>query len=341
MFRDTKQLKFLKFFTGSREYICMSNFNYMNQAKKIVVVGSCNTDMVIKADRLPVPGETILGGTFMMNPGGKGANQAVTAARMGGNVTFVSKTGNDVFGKQSVMLYNAENIKTDYVFSDPKQPSGVALITVDSNGENCIVVASGANASLSPADIDKARGEIETSDILLMQLEIPVETVEYAAEMANSKGVKVILNPAPARALSEKLLSNTYIIIPNKTEAEILSGIKVTDVESAKRAADIISAKGVDIVVITLGSQGALIKEHDLYQFVNAYQVNTVDTTAAGDAFCGSLCVGLSEGLSILDSVKMAAKTAALTVTRMGAQGSIPYRSELATLDAESQNYKI
>lgn len=157
------------------------------QSKKIVVVGSCNTDMVIKADRLPVPGETILGGTFFMNPGGKGANQAVAASRMGGNVTLISKTGNDVFGKQSVMLYTAENIKTDFIYSDPKHPSGVALITVNSQGENCIVVASGANAYLNPSDIDKASGEIESSDLVLMQLEIPIETVEYVAEMATKR----------------------------------------------------------------------------------------------------------------------------------------------------------
>ena len=305
------------------------------QSKKIVVVGSCNTDMVIKADRLPVPGETILGGTFFMNPGGKGANQAVAAARLGGNVTLISKTGNDVFGKQSVMLYTTENIKTDYIYSDSRHPSGVALITVDSQGENCIVVASGANAYLTPSDIDKASAEIENSDLVLMQLEIPIETVEYVAEMANKKGIKVILNPAPARALSNNLLKNVYIIIPNKNEAEILSGIKVSDIESAKQAADIISAKGVDIVVITLGSQGALIKEYAEYHFVEAYKVDALDTTAAGDTFCGSVCVGLSEGRSILDSVKFAARAAAITVTRMGAQASIPYRSELSSLDVE------
>ena len=290
--------------------------------------------MVIKADRLPIPGETILGGTFLMNPGGKGANQAVAASRMGGNVTLISKTGNDVFGKQSVMLYTAENIKTDYIFSDPKHPSGVALITVDSHGENCIVVASGANAYLTPADIEKANAEITNSDLVLMQLEIPIETVEYVAEMSTKKGIKVILNPAPARALSNSLLKNVYIIIPNKSEAEILSGIKVTDFDSARQAADIISAKGVDIVVITLGSQGALIKEYQEYHFVEAFKVDAVDTTAAGDTFCGTVCVGLSEGKTILDSVKMAARAAALTVTRMGAQTSIPYRSELSSLDS-------
>lgn len=316
-------------------YICSLQNRKKMQSKKIVVVGSCNTDMVIKADRLPVPGETILGGTFFMNPGGKGANQAVAASRMGGNVTLISKTGNDVFGKQSVMLYTSENIKTDFIYSDPKHPSGVALITVDSQGENCIVVASGANAYLTPADVDKASDEIENSDLVLMQLEIPIETVEYVAEMASKKGIKVILNPAPARALSDNLLKHLYIIIPNKSEAEILSGIKVCDIESAKQAADIISAKGVDIVVITLGSQGALIKEYNDYLFVEAFKVVALDTTAAGDTFCGAVCVGLSEGRSILDSVKLAARAAAITVTRMGAQASIPYRSELSSLDVE------
>lgn len=303
------------------------------QRKKIVVVGSCNTDMVIKADRLPIPGETVLGGTFFMNPGGKGANQAVAAARMGGNVTLISKTGNDVFGKQSMMLYDAENIKTDFIFSDPNNPSGVALITVDSNGENCIVVASGANANLFPADIDKAHDEIENCDLVLMQLEIPIDTVEYVAEIASSKNIKVILNPAPARALSDDLLKNLYIIIPNRSEAEILSGIKVTDLEKARQAADIISAKGVNIVVVTLGAEGALIKEFDDYHFVEAVKVDAMDTTAAGDVFCGSVCVGLAEGKSIIDSVKMAARASAITVTRMGAQSSIPYRSELSSLE--------
>ena len=307
----------------------------MTRAKKIVVVGSCNTDMVIKADRLPVPGETILGGTFFMNPGGKGANQAVAAARMGGNVTLISKTGNDVFGKQSVMLYTPENIKPDYIFPDPKHPSGVALITEEPQAENPIVVASGANASLSPSDIDKASTEIESSDLILMQLEIPIETVEYVAEKAQKKDIKVILNPAPARALSDNLLKNLYIIIPNKSEAEILSGIKVTDIESAKLAANIISSKGVNIVVITLGSQGALIKEYDDFLFVDALKVEALDTTAAGDTFCGAVSVGLSEGKSILESVKLAARAAAITVTRMGAQSSIPYRSELSSLDVE------
>jgi len=297
--------------------------------KKIIVIGSCNTDMVIKSERLPVPGETVIGGTFMMNPGGKGANQAVAAARLGGNVTFIAKTGNDLFGKQSLELFKREGINTEYIFSDSKNPSGVALISVDASGENCIVVAPGANAALCPSDISKAREEIESSDLLLMQLEIPMETVEYAAEIANNKGVKVILNPAPAQFLSSKLLKSLYMITPNKNETEMLSGIKVTDWESAKKAANVISEKGVKIVVITLGSKGALIKEDNQFYEIEAVPVEAVDTTAAGDTFCGSLCVGLSEGMTIPDSVSFACKAAAISVTRMGAQSSIPYKKEL------------
>ncbi|MCF8379305.1 MAG: ribokinase [Bacteroidales bacterium] len=302
-------------------------------SKKIIVIGSCNTDMVIKADRLPVPGETIIGGTFFMNPGGKGANQAVAAARLGGQVSFIAKTGNDVFGKQSVELYNTERINTEYIFSDLKTPSGVALINVDSNGENCIVVASGANALLSKKDIQSAQKEIESGDLVLMQLEIPIETVEYAAELAFQKGIKVILNPAPARTLSDRLLKSLYIITPNNGEAEILSGIKVNSWESAKKAAEVIHAKGAKIVVITLGSMGALVYENGVFHQVEATKVMAVDTTAAGDTFSGALSVGVSEGKSIVDAVKFAAKASAITVTRMGAQSSIPRLSELATLE--------
>lgn len=297
--------------------------------KKIVVVGSCNTDMVVKSDRLPVPGETVLGGAFMMNPGGKGANQAVAVARLGGNATFITKTGNDLFGKQSIEMFDEENINTDNILSDPLHPSGVALIMVDNNGENCIVVASGANASLSTHDIEKARDVIESADIILMQLEIPMNTVEYAAKMAFDKGIKVILNPAPAAYLSNELMKCLYAIVPNKTEAEILSGIKVSDWDSARQAADSISAKGVDNVVITLGSKGSFVKEGDSCYEVPVEKIDAIDTTAAGDTFCGAFCVGLSEGLPIHDAVYFANTAAGITVTREGAQSSIPYRKEI------------
>lgn len=297
--------------------------------KKIAVIGSSNTDMVIKANRLPVPGETVIGNHFMMNPGGKGANQAVAAARMGGDVSFITKTGNDLFGRQSMELYNSEGINTDFVFSDEDNPSGVALISVDANGENCILVAPGANSFLSTKDIDKARAVIEAADLLLMQLEIPMETVEYATAIASQKGIKVVLNPAPAQNLAEDLLKKISIITPNKSEAEILTGVLVTDWISAQKAADVISNKGVDTVVITLGSLGALVKEGNTYHQIDAVVVDAVDTTAAGDTFSGTLCVGLAEGKSIVEAVKMACKASSVTVTRMGAQAAIPYRNEI------------
>jgi ribokinase len=296
---------------------------------RIIVVGSCNTDMVIKADRLPAPGETVLGGTFLMNPGGKGANQAVAAARMGGVVTLVSKIGNDLFGKQLLNLFQSENIYTGFVFSDPDLPSGVALITVDAKGENCIVVASGANSSLSPLDVDIARGELVSNSLVLMQLEIPLETVDYVASIAHEKHIRVILNPAPAKELPEALLKKVDIIVPNQSEAEFLTGIPVTDLESARVAASAIQAKGVGTVIITMGAKGALVLEKDVFQFIKAQQVEAVDTTAAGDVFCGAFCVGLSEGNSVHDAVRLASQAAAISVTRMGAQASAPYRSEL------------
>ena len=296
----------------------------------IVVIGSTNTDMVVKAHHLPVPGETILGGTFLMNPGGKGANQAVAVARLGGEVTFVAKVGDDIFGHRSLDILKKEGIDSRYVFTDLEHPSGVALITVDENAENCIVVAPGANASLNKGDIDRAAGAIMEADFLLMQLETPLETIEYAARLAAGNGVKVILNPAPACPLSPELLSNLYMLTPNKTEASMLSGIEVTDMETAKQAAQAIHLKGVEVVIITLGSEGALIYENGFFSTVEATPVKAVDTTAAGDTFNGALTVALSEGLSVKEAVGFASKAAAISVTRMGAQSSVPYRSEIS-----------
>lgn len=298
--------------------------------KKIVVIGSSNTDMVIKSEKLPEPGETILGGTFLMNPGGKGANQAVAASRLGGDVTFICKTGNDLFGVQAVDLYKKENINTNYVFKDNKLPSGVALITVDANGENSIVVASGANYLLNETDIDQAKSAIENADLLLMQLETPIETVLHAAKLAKRKGVKVILNPAPAQVIPAELFAQLYMITPNKTEAEILSGVDISDWQSARFAADKISKKGVSIVVITLGAIGALVKDDEqFYEIPIPFKVDAVDTTAAGDTFCGALSVGIVEGMDLPEAVRFAHKAAGISVTKMGAQISIPYRNNL------------
>ncbi|CAK7083427.1 MAG: Ribokinase [Parabacteroides sp.] len=297
--------------------------------RKILVVGSSNTDMVIKARHLPRPGETILGGSFFMNPGGKGANQAVTIARLGGQVTFICKTGSDIFGHQSQQLFEEEGINTSYIFSDSEHPSGVALITVDENAENCIVVASGANANLLPSDLNKADEAIAEADLILMQLEIPMETVEYVAEQGHRLGKKVILNPAPAHPLSPSLLKHLYMITPNETEAEMISGIKITDEASAIEAAKVLVHMGVQNVIITLGSKGALAYCDKNVEMVPALKVEAVDTTAAGDVFNGALTVALSEGRSLPEAVRFACKASAISVTRVGAQSSVPYRNEV------------
>ena len=297
--------------------------------QQILVVGSTNTDMVIKAAHLPRPGETILGGTFFMNPGGKGANQAVAIARLGAPVTFICKTGTDIFGHQSQQLFEAEGINTSYVFSDPQNPSGVALISVDDKAENCIVVASGANANLTPEDLKKAEEAIDQCDIVLLQLEIPMETVEYVAKIASEKGKKVILNPAPAQPLSAELLSHLYLITPNETEAEMISGVKITDEASANEAAQVLSEKGVQNVIITLGSKGALVYSNGESEVVPAYKVNAIDTTAAGDVFNGALTVALSEGRDLKEASRFGCKASAISVTRSGAQSSAPYRNEV------------
>ena len=300
----------------------------MNQ-RKIIIVGSTNMDMVVKTTHIPVPGETVLGGSFFMNPGGKGANQAVAVARLGGDVTFVSKMGNDVFGKQSFQLMDEEGIDTRYIVSDDELPSGVALITVDEAGENSIVVAQGANANLLASDIQPALNEIEQFSILLLQLEIPMSTVEFIAVRASQKNILVILNPAPATKLSDQLLQHIDILTPNESEASILSGIPITDMESAKKAAQAIHELGVKSVIITLGPLGALILDQGAFHLVRAKQVETVDSTAAGDVFNGGLAVALAEGKSLVEAVDFACEAAAFSVTRLGAQSSIPYRNEL------------
>jgi ribokinase len=296
---------------------------------KILVVGSSNTDMVIKTHHFPSPGETILGGRFLMNAGGKGANQAVAAARLGGVVTFVGKIGNDIFGKQAVQQLEDEGINVNFVAVDPANPSGVALITVDQKGENSIVVASGSNGTLSPADFDKASDELGESGFVLMQLEIPIPTVEHIARIAALKQKKVILNPAPAAELSDELLRNIYLITPNETEAEILTGVKVTDEQSAMKAASALHEKGVEIVIITMGAAGAFLLENGNSQLIKAPKVDAVDTTAAGDTFNGALVVALSEGKTIQESIVFANKAAAISATRIGAQSSVPFRKEI------------
>lgn len=299
------------------------------QTKKIVVVGSTNMDMAVKTKHIPAPGETVLAGSFFMNPGGKGANQAVAAARLGGNTSFISKVGDDVFGKQSAKLFGEEGISTRFLLTDEELPSGVALITVDQKGENTIVVASGANGNLYPKHLAEALDEIAGADIILMQLEIPMETVEFVAKYAASKNVKVVLDPAPANELSAELLRHIHIITPNQTEAEMLCGSKVHDIESAEKAAQAIYARGAKNVIITMGGLGAVICSEGKIKLVPALQVEAVDTTAAGDVFNGGLAVALSEGKTLADAVRFGCLAAAVSVTRLGAQSSIPHRKEL------------
>jgi ribokinase len=317
-------LKFL--LTMENPILDFLKFSFMSGIK---VIGSSNTDMVIKSKKLPAPGETLLGGTFMMNPGGKGANQAVAAARLGGNVTFVTKIGNDIFGSEAAELFSKEKINTKYIVKDAVNPSGVALINVDENGENSIVVAQGSNGTLSAGDINDEVFGTDDSDIFLMQLEIPVETVAFAAKKASANGNRVILNPAPACLLPDDLFRNLYLITPNETEAYILTGIEVNDTASAEAAARNLLEKGVRNVVITMGASGAYMLSDNISLMIPGFPVKAVDTTAAGDVFNGALAAALSEGSDISDAVAFANRAASISVTRMGAQASAPYRYEI------------
>lgn len=298
---------------------------------KIVVIGSSNTDMVVKTSRFPKPGETILGGTFFMFAGGKGANQAVAAARMGGDVVFVAKVGDDIFGKQAIEGFQNEKINTDYILIDPEKASGTALIIVNEAGENNIVVASGSNDTLSEDDILKAKPEIEAAEVLLMQLEIPINSVLFASNLGVKTDSKVILNPAPAQDLPQEIYPLLYLITPNETEAGILTGIEVTDDASVAEAAQVLLDKGVRNVIITLGERGAYFKNEYLSFFMDTPLVDAVDTTAAGDIFNGTLAVALAYKKDWRSAVELACKAAAISVTRMGAQASAPYLNEISS----------
>jgi ribokinase len=303
----------------------------MSAARKpsIFVIGSSNTDMIIKLDRAPQPGQTVLGGEFAMAAGGKGANQAVAAARAGGQVTFVARVGQDMFGEQAVAGFVRDGIDVRYVTRDPAAPSGVALIFVAKDGENSIAVAGGANGRLSSADVQQAAPAIAGSSVVVMQLETPLETVQAAAELAARAKVPIMLNPAPARVLPHKLLGLVSILTPNETEAESLTGIAVKDGAGASRAARELRARGVETVVLTLGARGAFVATASTEELVPGFRVKAVDTTAAGDVFNGALAVVLGEGRPLLEAVRFANAAAAISVTRLGAQPSAPHRKEI------------
>ena len=291
---------------------------------KVVVIGSSNTDMTIKGDRLPKPGETVLGGEFRMGPGGKGANQAVAAQRLGADVSFICKVGRDIFGDNAISGYQKEGIDCSRILRSDKA-SGTALILVDGNAENCIAVAPGANADLTPEDVDSVADVIRSADYLILQLEIPVESVLRAAKIAHEAGVYVILNPAPACHLPDELFGYISLITPNQTESALLSGVE----DNLDAAVERHMQLGVKDVVVTLGSKGSLVISEGAKTLVPSLKVKAVDTTAAGDTFCGALCVALSEGCSLVDAARFATKASALTVQKMGAQDSIPFRSDI------------
>jgi len=302
--------------------------NKFPKSERIIVIGSTNVDMVVKTDKHPLPGETRLGGIFFMNAGGKGANQAVAAARMGANVTFVTKVGNDIFGEQSIAGFKKERINTDFVFVDDSSSTGTALIVVNKEGENSIVVAPGANARLLPRDIDQVH-DFEEAGIILIQLEIPMETISAVVKKALVNNQKVIINPAPAQKLADELLNGLFLITPNETEASLLTGISVEDDDTAGEAARIFLKRGVKNVIITLGKKGAYFQNENVSLRINAPVVTAIDTTAAGDTFSGALAVALTEKMSWEEAIKFAVATASISVTRLGAQASIPYRSEI------------
>jgi len=285
--------------------------------------------MTVKVRRLPRPGETVLGGGFSTAGGGKGANQAVAAARADGDVVFIARVGNDSFGEEALGAFEREGINVGHVVRDETAPSGVALVIVDERGENCIAVAPGANANLSPFDVEAAGEVFEDAAVLLLQLEVPIETVRAAAATASGNGVRVILNPAPAQPLDDSLLGCVSILTPNETEAELLTGASVRGTEGAQAAAEILHARGVETVLVTLGARGVYVSGEDFSGLVPGFRVEAVDTTAAGDVFNGALAAALAGGEPLSRAALFANAAAALSVTKPGARPSIPPRREI------------
>ena len=302
---------------------------------RIMVIGSSNTDMTVRSRVLPGPGETVLGGDFMMGYGGKGANQAVAAKRLGGNVDFVCKLGKDLFGDNAIRHYREMGLDTVHIFQSEK-PSGVALIMVDDKAENSIVVASGANGDLDIEDIETLAPAIRRSSILLLQLEIPMKTAESAARTAYEAGVMVVLNPAPAAQLSEELMRCVSVLVPNESESSYISGVDVTDADSALEAVNVIKNKGAKDVIVTMGSKGSLVCDGKV-TFIPARKVKAVDTTAAGDTFCGALCVALAEGFRLEEAARFATAASSISVQRPGAQDSVPSREEVDRIINKTQ----
>lgn len=306
-----------------------------HQEGHIVVVGSINMDLVGKTERMPRGGETLLGSDFRMVPGGKGANQAVAVARTGGHVKMLGRVGADIFGERLIANFQENGIDTRLVKETPEVPTGVAIILVDDTGENSIVVVPGANNSVLREDLELARDVLETAKVILVQLEIPLDTVEAVIGMAKQAGVPVILDPGPARPLKPELLAQVDIITPNEHEAQVLAGEKLQGIDEAQKVAVKLLGYGIKTVLLKLGGDGVIIATKEQLEHIPAHEVEVEDTTAAGDSFAGGLAVALAEGYCLRDAVQFANAVGALAVTKLGAQAAIPTRQEVEAFMAE------
>jgi ribokinase len=306
--------------------------NRDNIPPHVAVVGSLNMDLVARAPRIPKPGETLTGSDFATHPGGKGANQAVAAARAGANVLLVGRVGDDAFGNALLSNLREAQVDVSHITRDDRAATGVALIVVEDSGQNSIVLAPGANARLTAEDVNAAEEAIASADVLLLQLEVPLATVVRAAQIAKRHGVTVILNPAPAQALPAGLLSMIDVLVPNETEAEIITGMPVQTAQDIEAAARALQQTGVPIVVMTLGAKGSLLAESNGLSRIPTFEIVPVDTTAAGDAFVGTFAVAIGEGKATTEAVTWGSAAGALAATRAGAQPSLPTRTEIMAL---------
>lgn len=294
---------------------------------RIVIVGSSNIDLTMRTGRIPSKGETVIGKDMRMCFGGKGANQAVAACRLGGDVKFITKLGKDAYGKMMSDNLVKEGLDAGGIIIDEERPSGTAWICVDDCGDNTIVVMSGANGAMTPSDIEPFAESIRAAEYVLLQLEIPLETVAHVVDLAFEGGAKVILNPAPAQMIPDSVLSKTWLVVPNEKECSLLCG--KNSCESPAENAAFLLSRGVGNVIVTLGENGSLLCNRECTVSVPAQKIEAVDTVAAGDTYCGALCVGVSEGMTLPEAMAFATKASGISVTRHGAQSSVPYRHEI------------
>ena len=302
--------------------------------KKICVIGSLNMDLVVNVDTMPKKGQTLIGRAFKEVPGGKGANQAVAMARLGADIRMIGKVGKDSFGETLINQLKYDKVKTNYIHREDCA-SGVAMITVDKNAENSIVVAPGANFKVLEKDIDKCIEAIDESDIVVLQLETPINTIKYALQKSKELGKYTILNPAPAVKLEDSIIENVDLLTPNETELEILSGVKIENEDDIKKAANVLIEKGVKQLIVTLGSKGSLYIDKDNIKLKKSYKVEAIDTTAAGDSYTGALAVAFAQDKDIDEAMDYASKVGALAVTKEGAQSSLPTMEDVNNFRGE------